>query len=97
MQKHISQPDSGSALHLAASVRTKAEEISTKEGLSLNEFVNEAVAEKLAHYQHAEWVKSRRAPTPESIMEARRILRKAGSEPPQPGDELPEGYVWPEI
>jgi hypothetical protein len=68
-----------------------------KEGISLDEFVNAAVEEKLAHAQHLEWVKSRREPNEERLAEARRLLRRAGSEPPEPGDELPEGFVWPEI
>jgi len=97
MQKELIQPGQETSVHLVACVRDKAEEVAVKEGVSLDEFVNAAVTEKLAHYQHVEWVKGRHTPTAESIAEARRILRKLGSEPPQPGDELPEGYVWPEI
>jgi len=85
------------SIHLFRSVRDKVMEICAQEGATLNEFVNVAVAEKLAHYAHMEWVKRRKVPTAESILEARRILRKAGSGPPDPGDELPEGYVMPEL
>jgi len=80
-------------LHLMTSVRAKAEEVSANEGVTLNEFVNVAVAEKLAHYAHVEWVKRRKSPTQASLAKARRTLHKKDSRPPQAGDELPEGYV----
>ena len=84
-------------IHLFDSVRAEVKQVCAQEGATLNEFVNVAVAEKLAHYAHMEWVRRRKVPTAESILEARRILRKAGSGPPDPGDELPEGYVMPEL
>jgi hypothetical protein len=82
-------------LHLMSSVRAKAEEVSAEEGVTLNEFVNVAVAEKLAHYAHLEWLKRRKVPSEESVMEARRILHRDGSPPPEAGDELPAGYHRP--
>jgi len=84
-------------LHLMSSIRSKVEAICADEGVTLNEFVNVAVAEKLAHYQHMEWVNRRLPPDEGKIAEARRILRKPDTRPPDPGDELPEGYVWPEL
>ena len=42
---------------LTPSVRRLAEAFSQKEGVSLNQFINVAVAEKLAHLQH-EYVSS---------------------------------------
>jgi hypothetical protein len=97
MHKQVTYAGQERTVHLIPDVCAKAQEVSLKEGVSLDEFVNAAVSEKLAHYQHVEWVKSRRTPTPERIAETRRMLRRMGSEPPQPGDELPEGYVWPEL
>jgi hypothetical protein len=97
MQKQLTHASHQRTVHLIADVLAKAEEISLKEGVSLDDFVNAAVSEKLSHYQHVEWVNSRRVPDPKRIAETRRMLREAGSEPPQPGDELPEGHVWPEI
>jgi hypothetical protein len=41
------------------SVRKAAENFSEKEGVSLNQFINLAVAEKLVHLQHEEWVARR--------------------------------------
>ncbi len=78
-------------------VFAQAEEVSVKEGVSLEEFVNAAVTEKLAHHQHMEWLKRRRVPTKEHLAETRRILRNLGSERPEPGDELPDGYLMPDL
>jgi hypothetical protein len=93
VQSDQTAPDA--PLHLIESVRAKAQEICIAEGATLNEFVNVAVAEKLAHYAHMEWLKRRKPVTEESLAEALRILRRAGSEPPDPGDELPEGFQLP--
>jgi len=75
------------------SVRKVAEEVSRREGVSLNQFINLAVAEKLALWQHEQWLASRSEPTPERIARVLRILDRPTNKPPEPGDELPEGYV----
>jgi hypothetical protein len=82
----------GAPIHLMDSVRVKAEKASAEEGVTLNEFVNVALAERLAHL---EWIKRRKPLTEDGLLEARRILRKAGPNPPDPGNELPEG--WPPL
>jgi hypothetical protein len=82
----------GEPLHLMSSVRVKAEKASAEEGVTLNELVNVTLAERLSHM---EWVKNRKPVTEEGLLEAGRILRRAGSRPPDPGDELPEG--WPPL
>ena len=63
-------------LRLMPSVRENAENFSQKEGVSLNQFINVAVAEKLAHLQHEEWAANRRKPTPGRIARALEILNK---------------------
>ena len=81
-------------IHLFESVRAQVEQICAEEGATLNEFVNVAVAEKLAHYRHLEWLKQRKTPTDAALAEVLRTFRRRGSsQPPDPGDELPEGYV----
>ena len=50
-------------LRLMPSVRRGAQEFSQKEGVSLNQFINVAVAEKLAHLQHDQWLAHRPKPT----------------------------------
>jgi len=79
-------------LRLMPSVKRTAEVFSEKEGVSLNQFINVAVAEKLAHLQHEEWARNRKKPTPELLAEALGILDRMGSDTVEPGDELPEGY-----
>jgi hypothetical protein len=80
-------------LRLMPSVRREAENFSLKEGVSLNQFINVAVAEKLAHLQHEEWIASRRKVTPERIARAMAILNKRTGIEPALEDRLPEGYV----
>ena len=79
-------------LRLMPSVRRTAEMFSEKEGVSLNQFINVAVAEKLAHLEHEEWARKRKQPTKELAARALTLLDKAGDRPVQPGDELPKGY-----
>jgi len=79
-------------LRLMPSVKRIAEAYSEKEGVSLNQFINVAVAEKLAHLQHEEWVKNRKEPTPELAAWALKLLERPSKNPVEPGDELPEGY-----
>jgi len=75
------------------SVRKVAEKFSEKESVSLNQFINVAVAEKLAHLQHEEWVASRPKPTAARIAHGLAILDRSADHVPDPGDELPGGYV----
>ena len=79
-------------LRLMPSVRRTAEVFSEKEGVSLNQFINVAVAEKLAHLEHEEWVRNRKQPSRGLAARALSLLDKAGSKPVEPGDELPKGY-----
>jgi hypothetical protein len=79
-------------LRLMPSVRRTAEVFSEKEGVSLNQFINVAVAEKLAHLEHEEWLRNRKQPSKELAARALILLDKAGSQPVEPGDELPKGY-----
>jgi hypothetical protein len=74
------------------SVRRAAEVFSEKEGVSLNQFINVAVAEKLAHLEHEEWARRRKQPTKELAARALNLLDKAGNTPVDAGDELPKGY-----
>jgi hypothetical protein len=79
-------------LRLMPSVRRTALVFSEKEGVSLNQFINVAVAEKLAHLEHEEWVRNRKQPSKELAARALKLLDKAGSKPVEPGDELPKGH-----
>ena len=80
-------------LRLMPSVRKVAEQISQREGVSLNQFINVAVAEKLAHLQHEEWLARRDKVTDASIEKALLILDRPTGRRPEAGDDLPEGYI----
>ncbi len=82
-----------SEIHLLESHRARVEEICAQEGVTLNEFVNVAVAEKLAHYRHMEWLKQRNTPTDAALAEVLRTLRKPESLPQDSSDGLPDGYI----
>ena len=80
-------------LRLMPSVRHGAEEFAAKEGVSLNQFINVAVAERLAHLQHQAWIERRGKVTEESIARALSLLDRGRNLPVEAGDELPDGYV----
>ena len=80
-------------LRMMPSMRKTAEAYSVKEGVSLNQFINVAVAEKVAVLRHEEWSRNRLKPTPELAARAIALLEKMGGETIEPGDELPEGYI----
>jgi SOS-response transcriptional repressor LexA len=80
-------------LRLMPSVRSKAEQFSRTEGVSLNQFINVAVAEKLVHLEHDEWLASRRKPSADRIARALTILEKSGAKAPDSGDEMPVRFT----
>jgi hypothetical protein len=80
-------------LRLMPSVRRVAENFSQKEGVSLNQFINLAVAEKLAHLQHEEWLAHRPKPSADLIARALDILDRPGSQAPADFDKIPDGYA----
>jgi hypothetical protein len=79
-------------LRLMPSVRKVAETFSQKEGVSLNQFINIAVAEKLAHLQHDEWLARRPKATGDLIAKALDILARPTRHVPEDPDKLPPGY-----
>jgi hypothetical protein len=78
-------------LRLMPSVRKVAEDFSQKEGVSLNQFINVAVAEKLAHLQHEEWLARRPKATSGSIAKALQVLDRPTNHAPE--EVAPKGYV----
>jgi hypothetical protein len=77
------------ALRLMPSVRIGAERISASEGVSLNQFINLAIAEKVARLEHAQWAASRKPITDEDRADALALVRRGGKLPPRKGDEMP--------
>jgi hypothetical protein len=80
-------------LRMMPSLRRSAELFSDKEGVSLNQFINVAVAEKLAHLEHEQWLRNRKPVDSKSITRALAFLDRPGTGDPIPGDELPAGYI----
>lgn len=75
------------ALRLPVSVMREAKRVAAEEGVSLNQFISSAVAEKLAALQTREIFaeRARRA----NVAEFDEIMAQIGEEKPRPGDELP--------
>ena len=80
-------------LRLIPSVRKDAESFSRKEGISLNQFINVALAEKLALLRHDEWLAKKPKLTPELIERGLAALNHPTGIEPLAEDRLPEGYV----
>src|SRR5262245_48842709 len=74
------------ALRLLTSVKAEAEKVAAAEGTTLNQFINVAVAEKLAALRTAQYFQERVARADLAAFD--RLLAQAGGEPPRPGDEI---------
>lgn len=72
-------------LRLSESVRRAAEQAAERDGVSLNQFINLAVAEKTAALVGAEMVERRAANADRAAFDA--VMARVGKEPPQTGDE----------
>lgn len=74
-------------LRLPRSIRAGVERMSKEDGISINQFVSIAVAEKLAMIQAQTYFAERSARADLAAFD--RLMQRAAGEPPQPGDELP--------
>ena len=74
------------ALCLLASLKAEAEQIAAAEGTTLNQFINVAVAEKLAALRTAPYFGERASRADLDVFD--RLMETAVDEPPRPGDEL---------
>lgn len=72
-------------LRLPKSVKAAAEKLARDEGISMNQFVATAVAEKLAALQTATFFAERRQRG--DLRAFRKLLQRAGGAPPREGDE----------
>ena len=76
------------ALRLPVSLKENLAQVAEREGISINQFITLAVAEKLAVLETARFFNER---ADRADMDAfRRLLDRQGGEPPRAGDELPE-------
>jgi hypothetical protein len=76
------------ALRLLTSLKAEAEKVAAEEGTTLNQFINVAVAEKLAALRTARYFQERAARADLAVFD--QLLARAGEESPRPGDELPD-------
>jgi len=79
------------SLRLPESIHRKLVDLAKKEGVSLNQLLSSAAAEKLAALMTEEYLASRAERA--SPRQFRAVLAKAPKRPPQVGDELPPEYV----
>jgi hypothetical protein len=76
------------ALRLQASIKAEAERLARAEGTTLNQFINVAVAEKIAALRTADFFRERARRA--NVEAALALLDRLGNdEPPQAGDEAP--------
>jgi hypothetical protein len=75
------------ALRLLTSLKAEAEKVAAEEGTTLNQFINIAVAEKLAALRTARYFQERA--TRADLAAFDDLLAHAGEEPLRPGDEMP--------
>ena len=74
------------ALRLLASLKAEAEKVAAEEGTTLNQFINVAVAEKLAALRTARYFEERASRAKPGAFN--RLMKRAGDEPPRAGDEV---------
>lgn len=76
------------SLRLPVSLKAALEKLAATDGISVNQFLVAAAAEKLSAMQTAEAFFAERKGRGNNEA-AMRFLRRAGGEPPRSGDELP--------
>ncbi len=81
-------------LKLPASIKTAAARLAKEDGVSLNQWIASAVAQKVGAVETAAEFFRRRAEGA-SLEDFDAVLAHATNGPPPPGDELPEGWTSP--
>jgi hypothetical protein len=78
-------------LRLQKSLLEEARKLAAQDGTSVNQFINTAVAEKIAALRTLDWLRARAARG--DVAKALAILDRLGSEPPREGDELADSVA----
>lgn len=81
------------SLRLPESIHRKLAELAKTEGVSLNQLLSSAAAEKLAALMTEEYLADRAKRTSRRKFDA--VLAKVPNAPPMSGDEIPAGYSKP--
>lgn len=79
------------ALRLPRSIKDAVARAARKDGISMNQFIASAVAEKLAAFETLGYLEMRAARADRQAFD--RLINRPTTEPPRDGDELPDGYV----
>lgn len=79
------------ALRLPQSIKDAVARAARRDGISMNQFMASAVAEKLAVFEGLDYLAQRAARADLKVFDE--IMNRGGGEPPREGDELPDGYV----
>ncbi len=82
-------------LRLPASIKRAAEDLAQKDGVSLNQFIASAVAEKVGALRTVEYLAARAGRADRAAF--RDVLARAGRAPPVSGDELPADVAGPDV
>lgn len=77
-------------LQLPISLKATAARLAKEDGVSLNQWITAAVAQKIGAVETADALLKRRAATAKSG-DLARYLDRAPDLPPVPGDEMPDG------
>ncbi|MCA9471369.1 MAG: type II toxin-antitoxin system HicB family antitoxin [Nitrospirales bacterium] len=72
-------------LRLPESIHRHIKEVAQKEGVSINQFISTAVAEKISAIMTEDYLQNRAAKAKKGTL--RKILRKVPARPPLTGDE----------
>jgi hypothetical protein len=83
MKKHSTYP-----LRLPHSIKAEVERLAKQDGISINQFIATAVAEKLSAMHTAEFFTERRGRADFSAFD--RLMRRDGGEKPGPDDTISE-------
>jgi hypothetical protein len=80
-------------LRLPRSIKGYVEKMAARDGISMNQFIATAVAEKLSALETAEFFEERSRRANRTLFDE--VMSRDRGEAPRAGDELPEGYVSP--
>lgn len=74
-------------LRLPRSIKAAVEKMAREEGVSMNQFMANAIAEKISVLNTADFFEQRASRADYETFD--RVMRRTGGEPPRAGDELP--------
>lgn len=80
-------------IHLPVSLQREASRLAMRDGISLDQWVSMAVAQKIGSIETAAQFFQRRSQGAPTVDDALAVLNSGPDNPPEPGDELPNGYV----